>query len=72
MFGAERERCAALPPADHLRAEQCLVLAAGRFGAEVLPVCGDPGVKFPERQVGAVAAEDLGVGIGPTLPVSSG
>ena len=56
VLGAERERRAALPAADHLRAEQRLVLAARRFGAEVLPVGGDPGVKFPENQVGAVAA----------------
>ena len=30
------------------------------FGVKVLPVGGHPGMKFPESQVGAVAAEDLG------------
>jgi hypothetical protein len=37
LLGAERERCAARPAADHFRAEQRLLFAACRFGAEVLP-----------------------------------
>ena len=55
----ERERSAALPAPDHLRAEQRLLLAARRLRPKVLPVGRDPRVQLPEDDVRAVAAEHL-------------
>src|SRR6476646_4012817 len=59
LLWAQRERRAARPSADYFRAEQRLFLTACRFGAEVLPVGGHPGVQLPEHQVGAVAPQYL-------------
>ena len=58
-LGGERQRRAALPASDHLRAEQRLLLAARRLRAQVLPVGRDPRVQLAEDDVGAVAAEHL-------------
>ena len=58
-LGGERQRRAALPAADHLGAEQRLLLAARRLRAQVLPVGRDPRVQLAEDDVGAVAAEHL-------------
>src|SRR5829696_9130010 len=62
LLRGEHERSAALPAADHLSAEQGLLLAVGGFGAEVLPVCRHFGVQLPEHDVGAVSTEQVRTG----------
>ena len=55
----ERERGAALPAPDHLRAEQCLLLTVRGLRAEVLPVGRHLRVQLAEDDVGAVSAEHV-------------
>ena len=62
VVGREGERCATLPAPNHLRSEECLVLAVRCLGAEVAPVRCDLGVQLSEHDVGAVAAQHLRVG----------
>src|SRR4051794_13406915 len=49
--GRERQRCSALPAADHLRAQLRLLRTVGCVRAQVLAVGGDVGVQLPEDDV---------------------
>ena len=55
----EREWGSSLPAPDHLRTEECLLLAVRSLRAEVLPVCSDLRVQLPEDDIGAVSAQDV-------------
>jgi hypothetical protein len=55
----QRQRRAAVPSSDHLRAQQRLLLATDRSFAEIASIGRDASVQLPEHDVGAVAAEQL-------------
>lgn len=59
--GASASDALAGPAADHLGAQQLLFGRRSGLGAEVLAVRGHPRVQLAEDQVGAVAAQHLGL-----------